>query len=108
MYIKKMMEEIERKKMFLIEKRKSLKCMKKENELLEHVSSDYEKYYNYMLHEKQAQMEAMKRIKQSLEDLIISGNLTDFDLENARIEQEGIIKEMKIIRNKINTIVNKK
>ena len=82
--------------------------MKKENELLEHVSSDYEKYYNYMLHEKQAQMEAMKRIKQSLEDLIISGNLTDFDLENARIEQEGIIKEMKIIRNKINTIVNKK
>ena len=40
-YIKQMMEEIERKKMFLMEKRNSLKCMKKENNLLEHVSADY-------------------------------------------------------------------
>jgi hypothetical protein len=108
MYIKKMMEEIERKKMFLMEKRNSLKYMKKENNLLEHVSSDYEKYYDYILQEKQAQIEAMKRIKQSLDDLIISGKLTDTDLENARMEQRGVIKEMKSIRNKLNTIVNKK
>jgi hypothetical protein len=107
-YIKQMMEEIERKKMFLMEKRNSLKYMKKENNLLEHVSSDYEKYYDYILQEKQAQIEAMKRIKQSLDDLIISGKLTDTDLENARMEQRGVIKEMKSIRNKLNTIVNKK
>ena len=107
-YIKQMMEEIERKKMFLMEKRNSLKCMKKENNLLEHVSSDYEKYYEYILQEKQAQIEAMRRIKQSLDDLIISGKLTDTDLENARMEQRNVIKEMKSIRNKLNTFVNKK
>ena len=108
MYIKKMMEEIERKKMFLVEKNANLKYLKKENNLLEHVSLDYEKYYDYILREKQAQIEAMRRIKQSLEDLIISGKLTDTDLENARIEQRGIIKEMKSIREKLNTFVNKK
>ena len=87
---------------------RSLRHLEKENNLLEHVSSDYEKYYEFILSEKQAQLEAMKRIKQSLEDLIISGKLTDTDLENTRMEQRGIIKEMKSIREKLNTFVNKK
>ena len=61
--------------MFLVEKNAHLKYLKKENILLEHVSADYEKYYEFILSEKQAQLEAMRKIKQSLEDLIISGKL---------------------------------
>jgi hypothetical protein len=102
------MEEVERKKEFLLEKRKRLKNMTKENELLDSVKQDYDKYYNFILREKKEQMAAMEKIKKSLDDIIIFGKLTDIDLFNAKKEQDEIIKEMGNIKNKLDDIVNKK
>jgi len=108
MYIQRIMEEVERKKEFLLEKRKRLKNMTKENELLDSVKQDYDKYYNFILREKKEQMAAMEKIKKSLDDIIIFGKLTDIDLFNAKKEQDEIIKEMGNIKNKLDDIVNKK
>jgi len=104
-YLVHIESQIENKKRMLLEKQKILKETSKENELLNLVRTDYQKYYNYIIKQKRDQIEAMSLLKHYIDDLIIKGKMTDTDLENARNEQEMLVREMGTIKQDLDEII---
>lgn len=104
-YLLKIEDEIELRRRFLLEKQKKLEKLSRQNHFLETVKQDYENYHNYIVEQKEGQIRAMNSIKQYVEDLIVSGKLTDEDIRQAKDDQREITNEVKKIREKINEII---
>jgi hypothetical protein len=104
-YLLKIEDEIELRRKFLLEKQKKLEKLSRQNRFLETVKDDYENYHNYIVEQKEGQIRAMNSIKQYVEDLIVSGKLTDEDIRQAKVDQREITNEVKKIREKINEII---
>ena len=96
---------INEKRKMLLEKQKTLQQTAKENEYLEMVRNDYRKYYNHIVKQKEDQIKAMNYLKQYIDEIIVDGNLTDVDLENAKMEQDELIQEMDNIKGKLDEII---
>jgi len=104
-YLLKIDDEIELRRNFLLEKQKKLEKLSRQNRFLETIKDDYENYHNYIVEQKEGQIRAMNSIKQYVEDLIVSGKLTDQDIRQAKDDQREITNEVKKIREKINEII---
>lgn len=104
-YLLKIEDEIELRRKFLLEKQKKLEKLSRQNHFLETIKDDYENYHNYIVEQKEGQIRAMNSIKQYVEDLIVSGKLTDQDIKQAKDDQREITNEVKKIREKINEII---
>jgi hypothetical protein len=81
--------------------------MEKQNEFLKEVKNDYSKYYNYILKQKQEQMEALDILKQYVNDLTVSGSLSKQNIKDAKLEQKRILKEMKYIKTELDDLIEK-
>ena len=99
-------ELIERKRQFLFEKERKLNKILKENQFLEAVKSDYNKYYNYIQKQKMDQMKALQILNEYINDLTLSGKLTKHNIEDAKEEQIKILNEMKTIKKSLDSIMN--
>ena len=104
-YLLKIEDEIQLRRRFLLEKQKKLEKLSRQNHFLETIKDDYENYHNYIVEQKEGQIRAMNSIKQYVEDLIVSGKLTDQDIRQAKDDQREITTEVKKIREKINEII---
>ena len=104
-YLLKIEDEIQLRRKFLLEKQKKLEKLSRQNHFLETIKHDYENYHNYIVEQKEGQIRAMNSIKQYVEDLIVSGKLTDEDIKQAKDDQREITSEVKKIREKINEII---
>lgn len=104
-YLLKIEDEIQLRRRFLLEKQKKLEKLSRQNRFLETIKDDYENYHNYIVEQKEGQIRAMNSIKQYVEDLIVSGKLTDQDIRQAKDDQREITSEVKKIREKINEII---
>lgn len=104
-YLLKIEDEIQLRRRFLLEKQKKLEKLSRQNHFLETIKHDYENYHNYIVEQKEGQIRAMNSIKQYVEDLIVSGKLTDEDIKQAKDDQREITSEVKKIREKINEII---
>jgi hypothetical protein len=104
-YLLKIEDEIQLRRKFLLEKQKKLEKLSRQNHFLETIKNDYENYHNYIVEQKEGQIRAMNSIKQYVEDLIVSGKLTDEDIRHAKDDQREITSEVKKIREKINDII---
>ena len=98
-------QQINSKRQFLLEKQKYLNKMEKQNEFLREIKNDYSKYYNYILKQKQEQMEALDMLKQYVNDLTVSGSLSKQNIKDAKLEQKRILREMKNIKKELDTLV---
>jgi len=98
--------QIESKRAMLLHKQKLLKESSKENEFLATVKNDYQRYYDYIIGEKRDQMKAMNLLKEYTEDLILTGKLTDNDIQKARHDQKSLMQEMGYIKKDLDEIVN--
>lgn len=96
---------MDEKRKMLLEKQKTLQQTAKENEYLEMVRNDYRKYYNHIVKQKEDQINAMNYLKQYINEIMVNGNLTDVDLENAKMEQDELIQEMDHIKGKLDEII---
>ena len=96
---------MDEKRKMLLEKQKTLQQTAKENEYLEMVRNDYRKYYNHIVKQKEDQINAMNYLKQYIDEIMVSGKLTDMDLENAKMEQDELIQEMDNIKGKLDEII---
>ena len=105
-YFNNIQAQIEQKKHMLLNKRKELEKFKKENEYLEGVRNDYTKYHDYIIQEKQNQMNAMTMLKSYIDDLIINGKLTNTDIDNAKNEQQHILNEVNKIKKDLDNLVS--
>ena len=97
---------IDVKKKFLVEKQKKLNFITKQNCFLEEVKNDYNKYYGYITKQKEDQIISFKIINDYINNLIVSGKLSKYDIEDAKEEQKKILTEIKSIRRNLDDVIN--
>ena len=104
-YLVKIQEQIVAKRQMLLNKQKSLKQTMKQNDFLRVVHEDYSKY-DYIVKQKEAQIYSMDMIKQYLNDIIVSGNLTKEDIEKAKLDQKNILREINHVKSNLDEVMN--
>ncbi len=97
---------IEAKRDFLIEKQKKLKFITKQNRFLEVIKNDYKKYNDYLTQQKMEQIKALETLDNYIKDLTISGKLTKHNIEDAKVEQSKILREVKSIKANLDSIID--
>jgi hypothetical protein len=105
-YLTQIENQIQAKRNLLLEKRKTLESTVGQNQFLEGVKNDYQRYHNYIIKQNQDQMRAMNILNQYLGDIMVSGKLTEKDINNTRNEQNNILKEMDKIKSNLDEIIN--
>ena len=105
-YLTQIENQIQAKRNLLLEKRKTLESTVGQNQFLEGVKNDYQRYHSYIIKQNQDQMRAMNILNQYLGDIMVSGKLTEKDINNTRNEQNNILKEMDKIKSNLDEIIN--
>jgi hypothetical protein len=100
-------KQIIEKKKFLIRKTNELKKKEEANEFLLGIKNDYNNYYNYIVKEKEQQLEAMNILNTYLEDLIKTNNIVNNKLQIAKLDQKQILEEMEIIKQELDSLIVK-
>ena len=95
---------IEAKRQSLLDKQKKLKTVTKTNEFLNSVKEDYVKYYNVIVAQKQDQIKAITMLNEYVEDLASSGELSVNNIEDARVEQSKLLREVKQIKRGLDSL----
>lgn len=96
---------IDLKRNLLLNKQKKYKKIIKQNHFLEEIKNDYSNYSNYIMKQKQEQIQALEILHNYVKDLTISGNLSKQNVKDARYEQKKIIKELKSIKHNLDEVV---
>ena len=96
---------IDAKRKMLIDKQKKFKNLTKQNEFLNEVKQDYNKYYGYIVKQKEDQMSALTLLNGYIKDLTISGTLSKNNIEDAKNEQQKILTEINSIKKGIDDII---
>ena len=102
----KIQELIDIKRKMLLDKQKKILLISKQNKFLDAVKNDYMKYYNYISQQKQDQITALQLLDNYIKDLTVSGKLSKHNIEDARSEQEKILREVKCIKKGLDSIIN--
>lgn len=97
---------IDAKRRMLLEKQKKIKIISKQNEFLDEVKNDYDKYYRYIRQQKQDQITALHLLDNYINDLSRSGNLSKHNIEDAKVEQRKIIHEINSIKKGLDGIIS--
>ena len=104
-YLYQIEGQIEAKRNLLLNKRKYLENITKENKFLEGVRNDYQKYNRIIVKQKEDQLKAMGMLKQYIDDIIVSGKLTEEDIKQSKMEQQNILKEIEEIKKNLEEFV---
>ena len=86
-------------------KQKKFKNLTKENEFLNEIKQDYNKYYGYIVKQKEEQMSALTLLNTYIKDLTNSNSLSKNNIEDAKIEQQKILTEINSIKKGIDDII---
>jgi hypothetical protein len=105
-HLQNIQKQIIAKRQLLLDKQKMLKDTSKQNHFLKEVYDDYGKYYIFIMKQKEQQISAMNTIKEYLNDIIVSGKLTNKDILLAKKEQKKILAEINNVKSSLNEIVN--
>ena len=106
-YLTNIYEEIRKRKKILFNKYQAVRKNEKNNEFLHMVKKDYESYYNYILEEKERQVQAMSLINKYIDNIIVDGKLTDEDIQKSRRDQNRILEEIDHIKRGIDKLIKK-
>jgi hypothetical protein len=99
-------ELIDLKRKMLLDKQIKYKKITKQNHFLEEIKNDYSNYSNYIMKQKQEQIQALEILNNYVRDLTNSGNLSKQNVKDAKYEQKKIIKELKSIKHNLDEITN--
>ena len=97
---------IESKRKFLLEKQQNFKELIKTNHYLSEVKDDYQRYYDYIVQEKQNQIKALNILDTYISDLARSGELTKQNINDTKYEQKRILNEIENIKNNLDMLIN--
>jgi hypothetical protein len=106
-YLTNVYDEIKKKKKVLFDKYHTVRENERNNEFLSLVKKDYEGYYNYILEEKERQVQAMSLISRYIDNIIVDGKLSDEDLQKSRQDQEKILHEIGSIKKGIDKLMDR-
>lgn len=96
---------IELKRKMLLDKQIKYKKISKQNHFLKEIKNDYSNYSNYIMKQKQQQIQALEILHNYVNDLTISGNLSKQNVKDAKYEQKKIIKELKSIKSNLDEVI---
>ena len=99
-------ELIDAKRELLINKQKKLYIIAKQNKFLDDVKNDYEKFYGYISKQKRDQIRALQTLDEYIKDLTLSGKLTKHNIEDAKEEQNKILKEINLLKENLDSVIN--
>lgn len=99
-------ELIDAKRELLINKQKKLYIIAKQNKFLDDVKNDYEKFYGYISQQKRDQIRALQTLDEYIKDLTLSGKLTKHNIEDAKEEQNKILKEINLLKENLDSVIN--
>ena len=97
---------IQAKRNMLLKKQKRIQKIAKQNAFLENIKNDYLKYNNYIVKQKQDQITALGLLNTYIDDLNKSGELSKHNIQDAKIEQNKIVKELKAIKRGLDKVMN--
>ena len=97
---------IEAKRNMLLKKQKKIQKIAQQNAFLEHIKNDYLNYNNYIVKQKQDQIKALQLLNNYLHDLNRSGQLSEHNIQDSKIEQQKIVKELKSIKHGLDKLMN--
>ena len=89
----------------LLDKQKKIQLISKQNIFLDTVKSDYAQYCSYIVQQKREQMEALELLNKYINDLTISGKLSQHNIEDAKFEQKKILHELNKIKKGLDGIL---
>lgn len=98
-------KEIKHKKGLLVKKKKELDKKHKLNHYLSDVKDDYNKYYDYIVGEKEQQYNALLLLKEYMTDLIKTEQLVDEQLRTAKHDQKDIIGEIDKVKAELDELI---
>ena len=105
LYLLQIEKEIKHKKGMLVKKKKELNKKHKLNHYLSDVKEDYNKYYDYIVGEKQQQYNALLLLKEYMSDLMKTEQLVDEQLRTAKHDQKDIIKEIEKVKVELDELI---
>jgi hypothetical protein len=97
---------IEIKRNILLEKQRKIQKIVKQNAFLEDIKNDYYKYNSYIIKQKQDQMTALQLLNNYIDGLNRSGQLSEQNIYDSKMEQKKIVRELKAIRQGLDKIMN--
>jgi hypothetical protein len=98
-------KEIRFKKELLLKKKNDLKEKTKLNDFLNNVKNDYEKYYDFIVEEKQKQINALTVLKEYLGDLARTENVVNNQMRSAKHDEKEINLEIEKIKKELEQII---
>ena len=101
-YIEK---EIKHRREMLIQKKRELENKSKINEFLGTLKSDYNKYYDQMVKEKQEQYNALLLLNEYLSDLKKTDKLVENQIMVANHDQKDIMKEIAKVKRELDELL---
>ena len=96
---------IDEKRQMLMDKQHKLKKIVKKNVFLEEIKGDYLEYYNYIMKQKQDQMNALNLLNNYINELNDKNKLSKYNIEDSKMEQDKIMKEINEIQSGLNGIM---
>jgi hypothetical protein len=96
---------IDSKRKLLLEKQIKYKKILKQNHFLEEIKNDYSTYSNYIMKQKQEQIQALEILQNYVRDLSVSGKLSKQNVKDAKYEQKKIVKELKSIKHNLDEVI---
>jgi hypothetical protein len=97
---------INQKRQLLLKKQRKVIKLSKMNSFLKDLKDDYLKYNNYIVKQKQDQVTALNLLNNYITDLSKSGQLSEYNIQDAKKEQTKIMKELKYIKTGLDKIIN--
>ena len=104
-YLVEIEKQIEIKRNFLLQRRQQLEKASKENAFLNKVKDDYKKYNEFIVKQKQEQIRSMQLLDQYLNDIIVSGKMTQRDISQSKKDQHEILSEIDKIKKDLDGII---
>jgi hypothetical protein len=98
---------IEMKRQMLLDKCGQLQTVQKENKFLGVIKNEYNDYLNYILKQKQDQIQALNRLNEYINELHSSNELSKYNMDDSKQEQQKIINEINSIKDKLNELISK-
>jgi hypothetical protein len=99
-------ELIDSKRNMLVEKQRKLHFITRQNQFLDVIRNDYQKFYGYINQQKKDQIRALEVLDEYIKDLTISGKLTKHNIEDAKEEQNKILSEVNAIKKSLDSIID--
>ena len=97
-------EQIEKHEHLQLTNSINLNALTKENHFLEHVREDYKKFSDIIVRQKRDQVKALEMLDEYISG--ITKDLSKNNVDDAKYEQKRIMKELREIRENLDTITD--